>query len=54
LSEHEELVAALSKRDPDWAGSVMTAHIRRAYHVYIDRLGTPEEEPVTLHAVAGR
>lgn len=54
LSEHEELVAALSKRDPDWAGSVMTAHIRRAYHVYIDRFGGPDEEAVERPAAAGR
>lgn len=39
LTEHEEVTAALRKRDKDWAASVMTAHIRRAYHVYIDRIG---------------
>lgn len=37
LSEHEEVVAAITRRDPLWAGSVMTSHIRRAYHVYMDR-----------------
>jgi len=36
LSEHEEIVAAIAKRDPDWASAVMTSHIRRAYHVYAD------------------
>lgn len=36
LSEHEELATALRRRDPEWAGSVMTMHIRRAYHIYLD------------------
>lgn len=42
ISEHEEITAALRARDRDWASSVMTAHIRRAYHVYADcaRTGT--------------
>ena len=39
LSEHEEIVAAIARRDPQWAGAVMTSHIRRAYHVYVDRSG---------------
>jgi DNA-binding GntR family transcriptional regulator len=39
VSEHDEIVAALRRRDPDWATAVMTAHIRRAYHVYADQLG---------------
>ena len=38
LSEHEEIIAALKRRDADWAGSVMTAHIRRAFHVYFDHV----------------
>jgi DNA-binding GntR family transcriptional regulator len=47
LSEHEELATALSRRDPDWAASVMTAHIRRAYHVYIDRVtNNAVDEPI--------
>lgn len=32
--EHEELLAAFSHRDPDWAAAVMTGHIRRAFHAY--------------------
>ncbi len=36
LAEHEEIVAAIAKRDPDWASAVMTSHIRRAYHVYAE------------------
>lgn len=36
LSEHEEVVAAIARHDPQWAGAVMTSHIRRAYHVYVD------------------
>ncbi|QTH20175.1 GntR family transcriptional regulator [Rhizorhabdus wittichii] len=36
LAEHVEIVAALDRRDRDWASSVMTSHIRRAFHVYLD------------------
>ena len=38
LSEHEEIIAALRSKDGDWASAVMTAHIRRAYHVYLDHI----------------
>ncbi|MBV7257197.1 GntR family transcriptional regulator [Pacificimonas sp. WHA3] len=31
-SEHADLITAMSLRDPEWARSVMTGHIRRAYH----------------------
>lgn len=34
--EHEELLAAFERHDSVWAGSVMAAHIRRAFHTYID------------------
>jgi DNA-binding GntR family transcriptional regulator len=34
--EHEELLAAFSRRDRDWAEAVMTSHIRRAFHAYSD------------------
>jgi DNA-binding GntR family transcriptional regulator len=37
-SEHVEITSALEHRDPDWAGAIMTAHIRRAFHVHADRL----------------
>lgn len=33
--QHGELVAALAARDPDWARSVMTAHIRSARHTLL-------------------
>lgn len=36
VSEHEELIAALSRRDGTWAKSLMTAHILRASHTYAD------------------
>lgn len=36
LAEHDELVLAFRRRDPDWARAVMTAHIRRAFHAYSD------------------
>lgn len=34
--EHDELLAALERRDSVWAGSVMATHIRRAFHTYVD------------------
>lgn len=33
-SEHNELLLALAARDPEWARSVMLAHIRRAFHAF--------------------
>lgn len=35
-AEHQELLAAFARRDADWAASVMTSHIRRAYHAFAD------------------
>lgn len=37
-SEHVEITSALEHRDPDWASAIMTAHIRRAFHVHADRM----------------
>lgn len=34
VHEHGELIQAFTARDPDWARSVMTAHIRRAFHAF--------------------
>lgn len=34
--EHDELLAAFSARDGEWAHAVMVAHIRRAFHAYAD------------------
>lgn len=34
--EHAELILAFRRRDPIWASSVMSAHIRRAFHTYND------------------
>ena len=34
--EHEELIAAFSRRDGAWAEVVMRGHILRAYHAYAD------------------
>ena len=36
FAEHEELILAFRRRDPDWAEAVMKAHIRRAFHAYRD------------------
>lgn len=35
LTDHMEIAAAIACRDADWASSLMTAHIRRAYHVFV-------------------
>ncbi len=32
--EHDELIQAFEARDAEWARSVMTSHIRRAFHVF--------------------
>lgn len=40
FTEHEELILAFRRRDPAWAGAVMTAHIRRASHAYRDAFMT--------------
>lgn len=34
LFEHRELVEAIERGDAEWARSVMTSHIRRAFHVF--------------------
>jgi DNA-binding GntR family transcriptional regulator len=34
--EHDELISAFIRRDPDWARAVMTGHIRRAFYAYSD------------------
>lgn len=36
FAEHEELILAFRRHDPDWAEAVMKAHIRRAFHAYRD------------------
>lgn len=35
-SEHDDLLAAFSRRDGAWAEATMAAHIRRAFHAYSD------------------
>lgn len=37
--EHEELIAAFSRRDGAWAEAIMIGHILRAYHAYADAHG---------------
>lgn len=34
--EHEELISAFVRRDAAWAESIMSGHIRRAFHAYSD------------------
>lgn len=45
LAEHEAVVTALARGDAEWASALMTAHIRRAFHVYADRLGAKTATP---------
>lgn len=35
-NEHEELLAAFTRGDGDWAAAIMNGHIRRAFHSYVD------------------
>lgn len=35
-SEHDDLLAAFSRKDGAWAEAIMMGHLRRAYHVYAD------------------
>lgn len=35
-SEHDELITAIEKRDAEWARTIMSGHIRRAFHVYAE------------------
>lgn len=35
-AEHDELLAAFARKDAAWAQSIMSGHIRRAYHAYAD------------------
>lgn len=55
FTEHEELILAFRRRDPAWAGAVMTAHIRRASHAYRDAFMTASraEEAEVAAATAG-
>ena len=34
--EHADLIAAFERRDGPWAESIMSGHIRRAFHAYAD------------------
>lgn len=38
IAEHKELLQAIERGDAEWARSVMTSHIRRAFHVYSETL----------------
>ncbi|WP_084583856.1 GntR family transcriptional regulator [Sphingomonas azotifigens] len=38
ITEHEELAVAFRHRDPEWARSVMTAHVRRAFHTFAETI----------------
>ena len=40
IAEHRELTDAIEHGDADWARAVITGHIRRAFHVYSQRVRT--------------
>lgn len=45
--EHEEILQAFERKDPEWARTIMNGHIRRAFHAYADmfkRVTTPGED----------
>lgn len=56
--EHEELLLAFRRRDPEWARAVMTAHIRRAFHTYRDAFsaqqGLEADDAPMLRAAANQ
>jgi DNA-binding GntR family transcriptional regulator len=37
--DHDELIAAFSARDADWARAVMGSHLRRAFHTFVKTVG---------------
>lgn len=41
-AEHRQLMAAFAARDPAWAHSVMSAHIRRAFHAFTSKQQDPD------------
>jgi YD repeat-containing protein len=43
--EHDQLIAAFTCHDGDWAEAVMTSHIRRAFHAYAEahKIGSAAE-----------
>jgi DNA-binding GntR family transcriptional regulator len=43
--EHEELLAAFTRGDGEWAAAIMTGHIRRAFHAYADAYAAQHSEP---------
>jgi DNA-binding GntR family transcriptional regulator len=43
--EHDELIAAIAKRDGGWAESIMLGHIRRAFHTFADAHGRQRAAP---------
>jgi DNA-binding GntR family transcriptional regulator len=43
--EHEQLLAAFTSSDGEWAAAIMTAHIRRAFHTYAAAYQSQLAEP---------
>ncbi|MFK7841730.1 MAG: GntR family transcriptional regulator [Sphingorhabdus sp.] len=42
--DHDELISAFTAKDQNWAGAVMTSHIRRAFHTFSVAAGIPRED----------
>jgi hypothetical protein len=43
IAHHREMIAAFRMRDDVWAASIMTSHIRAAYHVFLTTV--PADDP---------
>ncbi|MEJ6595005.1 MAG: GntR family transcriptional regulator [Sphingomonadales bacterium] len=43
-TDHDELISAFTAKDPQWAGAVMTSHIRRAFHSFSGATRRPSED----------
>jgi len=43
IAHHREMIAAFRVRDETWAASIMTSHIRAAYHVFLTTVPTEGE-----------
>lgn len=44
LADHVEIASAIRSADSQWAGAVMIAHVRRAFHIYVEEVSTREPQ----------
>lgn len=48
--DHDELIAAFTTRDPEWARAVMGSHLRRAFHTFAKAVGPANNAQGTSEA----